>query len=159
MMTVDVGFCGLEDDLTKVIAVMRQKDCGVVPVADAANRLVGVITDRDICLAVAARNKKFSGIKAGEIIDGNAIIVCAPDDKIKSVLKKMRRHQLKRLPVVNQNGEIAGILSVTDVLLAVKKDKTLKKQVYSTLKGIFEPRPIVLHEISRAEMVETNESK
>lgn len=145
-MTSDVGICGLEDDLTKIVGIMRQKDCGVVPVADAENRLAGMITDRDICLAVAARDEKISALKAGEIIGGETAS-CQPYDKIKSVLKKMSEQQLKRLPVVGRNGEIVGILSISDVLRAAKKDKVLKKRVYSTLKSIFEPRPIVLHEI------------
>lgn len=151
VMTTDVGFCGLEDDLSKVVETMRHKDCGVVPVVDTENRLAGVITDRDVCLAVGG--KKLSAVKAGEIIDGETIS-CAPGDKIKSVLKKMRKHRLKRLPVVGQTGEIVGILSITDVLLKVKKDKNLKKQTYKTLRSIFEPRPIVLREIRAAEPIE-----
>ncbi len=146
-MTTDVGVCRLEDNLKNVVEIMRQKDCGVVPVADAGNRIVGMITDRDICLAIGAADKKLSAVKAGEIIGGK-VIACAPDDKIKTVLKKMRKYQLKRLPVIDKNGEIAGILSITDVLLSVRKDKVLKKQIYSTFKSIAEPRPIVLLEIA-----------
>lgn len=151
IMTRDVGVCGLEDSLSKVVEVMRHKDCGVVPVVDAANRLAGIITDRDICLRIG--DKKFSAVKAGKIIAGGAVIVCAPGDKIISALKKMREHQLKRLPVVGQSGEIAGILSITDVLRKVKKDKNLRKQTYKTLESIFEPRPIVLKEMTISEAV------
>ncbi|HXG82595.1 MAG TPA: CBS domain-containing protein [Pyrinomonadaceae bacterium] len=151
IMTTDVGFCGLKDDLSKVVETMRHKDCGVVPVVDAENQLVGVITDRDVCLAVG--NKKLSAVKAGEITGNDAVTVCAPDDKIKSALRKMRKYQLKRLPVVGQSGEIVGILSVTDVLREVKKDKSLKKQTYKTLRGIFEPRPILLKEITASELI------
>ncbi len=153
MMTVDVGFCGLEDDLTKVIAVMRHKDCGIVPIINAENHLVGVITDRDICLAVA-HDKKISKIKAGEILGDGAVIACAPDDKIKTALMKMRKHQLKRLPVIGQSGEIVGILSIADVLRKVKKDKNLKKRTYKTLEGIFEARPILLKEITDSELIQ-----
>jgi predicted transcriptional regulator len=60
----------------------------------------------------------------------------------------MRKNQLKRLPVINKDGNLAGILSVTDVLISARKDKKLKKKVYSTLIAIFQPRPIVLREIS-----------
>ena len=149
IMTTDVGICLLDGDLIRAVEIMRQKNCGVVPVADAENRIVGILTDRDVCLAVAALNKKFSAIKVKEIISGK-VVVCAPDDKIEIVLKKMRKFQIKRLPVVDRKGEIAGILSMTDVLLSVRKDKAVKKQIYSTLKGIVKPQPIVLREVIAA---------
>ncbi len=154
-MTTDVGFCGLKDDLSKVVETMRHKDCGIVPILDAENRLAGVITDRDVCLAVGS--KKLSAVKAEDVTNGRAVVVCAPGDKIKSVLRKMRKHQLKRFPVVGQSGEIVGILSITDVLRAVKKDGNLKKQTYKTLRSIFEPRPILLKEIADSELIEGSE--
>lgn len=153
-MTNKVECCGLEDDLAKIASAMRRLNCGVVPIVGEENRLAGMITDRDICLAVQASNKKTSAVKAKEIIHGE-VITCDAEDKIQIALKKMRKHQLKRLPVVNQASEVVGVLSISDVLLAVKKDKKLKRQIYATLKGIFEPRPIVLHEI--AAVVETKE--
>ncbi len=157
VMTSDVGVCRLEDDLTKIFDVMRQKDCGVVPVVNGENVLAGIITDRDVCLFLAARDKKIAGVKAGEIIGGETIC-CEPDDKIETALKKMRKHQLKRLPVIGKSGEIVGILSVSDVLRKVKKDRNLKKRAYKTLEGIFEPRPIVLHEIG-AQTIETSDGE
>ncbi|MDQ6785574.1 MAG: hypothetical protein M3033_01970 [Acidobacteriota bacterium] len=65
----------------------------------------------------------------------------------------MRKHQSACLSVVDKNNQIAGILSITDVLLFARKDKVLKKQIYSTLKSIFEPRPIVLQEIAASEII------
>ena len=157
LMASGVGVCGLEDDLTKVVAVMREKDCGVVPVVDAENRLVGVITDRDVCFAVGT--KKLAAVKAREVIDDKTFTACAPDDEIKSALRKMRKHQLKRLPVVAQSGEIVGILSISDVLLKAGKDKKLKKQVYKTLESIYAPRPIVLKAIDAGESANTGDDR
>ncbi|HLM60453.1 MAG TPA: CBS domain-containing protein, partial [Pyrinomonadaceae bacterium] len=120
------------------------------PIVNEENRVVGMLTDRDICLTVAARNRKASDIKTGDLINGKAI-VCSPGDKLENALKRMRKYQVKRLAAVGDSGELVGILSVTDILLAVRKDKDLKKKVYSTLKGIFKPRAIVLREINRTE--------
>jgi CBS domain-containing protein len=150
LMKIDVGFCSTEDNLKKAAEVMRYRDCGVVPVVDAEHRVVGMLTDRDICLAVAARNRKASDVKTGELINGKAI-VCSPDDKLEDALKKMRKHQVKRLAAVGGSGELAGILSVSDILLAVGKDKDLKKKIYAALKAIYKPRPIVLREIGKSE--------
>lgn len=149
-MKTDVGFCAADDSLMKVAAVMRQKDCGVVPVVDDENRVVGVLTDRDLCLAVVARNRKASEVKAADLLNG-AAIVCQANDKIADALRKMKKNQIKRLAVVGDAGEIAGILSIGDVLTGVRKDKKLQKKIFSTLKAINEPRPIVLREISSTE--------
>ena len=146
VMKTDVAFCLAGDSLMKAAELMRSRDCGVVPVVDDENRVVGMLTDRDLCLAVVARNRKASDVKCIELMDGGAI-VCATEDKLEDALKKMRKHQIKRLAVVGKSGEIVGILTVADVLLAVRKDKNLKKKVYATLQAIFKPQPIVLREV------------
>jgi CBS domain-containing protein len=130
---------------------MRHRDCGVVPIIDEDKRVVGMLIDRDLCLAVVARNRKASDVKTEELLRGKAI-VCSAEDKLEDALRKMRKYQVKRLAAIGTGGELVGILSVTDVLqLAIRKDKKLKKKVYATLKAIFKPRPIVLREVSASE--------
>lgn len=149
LMKTDVGCCNSGDDLTKAVAIMRLKDCGAVPVVDDEKKLVGIVTDRDICLAVAESDKKPSEIKVSEVIK-KRIISCSADDNLKTALKKMKRIKVKRLPVVGKNREIVGILSITDFLVSLKKDKSVRKKVYSTLRAIGKPKPIVLREIEDA---------
>jgi len=148
VMKTDVGFCSTEDSLMKTAEIMRHRDCGVVPIVDEERRVVGMLTDRDLCLAVVARNRKASDVTTKELLHGE-VILCSPDDKLENALRKMRKSQVKRLAVVGKSGELVGILSVTDILLVVQKDKNLKKKIYATLKAIFKPRPIVLREVSR----------
>ncbi len=148
VMKTDVGFCSTEDSLMKAAEIMRHRDCGVVPIVDSDRRVVGMLTDRDLCLAVVARNRKASDVKTEELLRGKPV-VCAVDDKIEDALRKMRKYQVKRLTAIGAGGELVGVLSVTDVLqLAAGKDKKLKKKVYATLDAIFKPRPIVLREVS-----------
>lgn len=146
LMKTNVGFCYLTDDLTKAAEIMRLKDCGAVPVVDEKERLVGIITDRDICLSVAESDKKTSEVKINEVI-GKRIFTCGEDDDLKDALKKMKRAKIKRLPVVDKNKKLVGILSITDFLTSLKKDRSIRKKVYSTLKAIGKPKPIVLREI------------
>lgn len=145
IMTLDVGFCVSDDSLAKAAEIMWQKDCGIVPVVDAENRVVGVITDRDICIAAATRNRKPSQIKACEMIS-RKIAACGMNDDIKTVLKKMRKNRVKRLPVVGEQGELLGIISISDILLKAAKKKSVRKQLFSTLKAISKRAPIVLCE-------------
>ena len=149
VMKTDVGFCSAEDNLMKAAEIMRRRDCGAVPILDEENRVVGMLTDRDICLAVAARNRKASDVKCKELINGEAIVSCAADDKLEDALRRMRKHQIKRLAAIGAGGELVGVLSVGDVLHAVRRDKKLKKKIYATLEKIAKPRPIVLREIRK----------
>lgn len=147
VMKTDVAFCSADDNLMKAAEIMLRRDCGVVPVVDENKVLIGMLTDRDLALTIVARNRKASDVKTREIIKG-AAISCSPDDKLEDVLRKMRKYQIKRLAAVGENGELLGILSITDILLSARKNKDLKKKVYATLKAIFKPRPIVLREMS-----------
>jgi CBS domain-containing protein len=146
IMTTNIGFCRTADNLARAANVMWEKDCGAVPIVDENNRVAGMITDRDICIAVATRDCRAAEIVAGEVCRGG-VVSCAPDDKLKDALKKMAKNQVKRLPVVSQNGELVGIISVTDILLKTDEDKKLRKQVVSALTEISKPQPILLTEI------------
>jgi CBS domain-containing protein len=150
VMKTDVEFCSAEDNLMKTAEIMRRRDCGVVPIVDEQRRVVGMLTDRDICLTVAARNRKASDVICKELIDGE-MIVCAADDKLEDALRKMRKHRTERLAALGAGGEFVGILLLVNVLTAVRRDKKLKKKVYATLEKIFKPRPIVLREVGKSE--------
>jgi len=146
LMTVEPGYCGLDDTLAKAAEIMSARDCGVVPVVDAELRVVGIITDRDICMAAAARNKKLKEIKAADVIKGK-IVTCRPDDGIADVLKKMKKGQLRRLAVTDGNKRLTGIISIRDIIFAPGKSKAVKKKIFAALREIGRPGAIVLHEI------------
>lgn len=148
VMTKDVGFCRAEDNLSKAGEVMRQRDCGAIPFVDEQNGVVGMITDRDICLAVSSSNRKAAGIKIAEALADQKVVSCRPDEAIKDVLKKMRKNQIKRLPVVGAKKALLGIISITDILFAAEKEKSLRKKVISTLADISRPHPILLREMT-----------
>ena len=145
VMTIDVGFCHPEETLTKAAEIMWEKDCGIVPVVDGGKHIVGVITDRDICIATATRNRRTSSIKAGDM-NFQAVKTCAPEDDVKDVLRRMRKYKIKRLCVVNQDKELHGVVSLTDILLKAGEKKSVRKLIFSVLSAIAKPAPIVLKE-------------
>ncbi len=147
VMTIEVGFCRPEDNLTNAAQIMWQKDCGIVPVVDAEKHVVGVITDRDIAIAAATRNQQTSQIKASEM-NFRPPLVCAPEDDVKDVLRRMRKYKVKRLCVTNQDKELLGIISLSDILLKAGGKKSVRKLIFSTLDAIAKPAPIVLLEQS-----------
>ena len=146
LMTMDPGFMRAGEPLTKAAEIMGQRDCGVVPVVDAEMKVTGMITDRDICRALTSRNKKASEIKAAAIAAAD-VVSCRPDDKITDVLKKMKKNQLRRLPVTDGDKKLVGIVSIRDIIFASEKKKALRKKAYSTLLRLAKPSAIVLHEI------------
>ncbi len=144
VMTTNIGFCFSEENLSKAVEIMRQRDCGAVPVVDGEKKILGMITDRDIAVAVGSRNRTAAKIKIGEIIE-KRVFSCQETDDAEDTLKVMRRAKVKRLPVVGEKGLLVGIISITDLILKAPK---LKKKIYSVLIAIAKPRPIVLKEIA-----------
>ena len=143
IMTANVEACSPESDLAAAATIMWKRDCGSVPVVDGERKVVGMITDRDICMALSTRNKLASEIKVGEVISGN-VYACAPDDKVRDALETMQSAQLRRLPVVDAGGVLHGILSVNDVVIHSDKGRSKKhishKEVIRTLKALCEHR-------------------
>lgn len=146
LMTKDVGFCRPSDDLAAAVEVLRQRDCGAVPIVNKDQEPVGMLTDRDIALALADRDLKPSEVKIGELLK-KKIVICAEGDRVEKALKKMRKYRVRRLPVVNKKKELAGILSISDLMIFKKTKKALRKKIYATLKAISRPRRIILQEI------------
>jgi CBS domain-containing protein len=143
IMTANVESCGPETDLAAAAMIMWKRDCGSVPVIDGERKVVGMITDRDICMAVATRNKLATAIKVGDVISGR-VYACAPDDRVADALETMQSAQLRRLPVVDDAGVLHGILSINDVVLHSKKGQSKKhishRDAMETLKVLSEHR-------------------
>jgi CBS domain-containing protein len=139
IMTSEVRTCSPENNLAEAAIIMWERDCGSVPVLDGNGLVVGMITDRDICMAVATRNKRASEIKVGEVIHGQ-VYSCSPDDKVKSAMQTMSNEQLRRLPVVDANGTLRGIISINDIVLHAKKGRSKKhiprKDTMATLQAL-----------------------
>ncbi len=146
LMTKSVGVCGEEESLAKAVEIMWQKDCGAVPIVNGKSKVIGMVTDRDVAVSVFLQNKPASVIRSADIIN-RKVLTCSSNDKIEKVLKTMKKRQIKRLPVVDKKRKLKGLISVTDILLASEKDKTLRKKVLRTLKAIAKPRSIVLKNV------------
>jgi CBS domain-containing protein len=126
---------------------MWQRDCGVIPVIDEEQKIIGMITDRDICMAAAMSGKDLSNISVKEVISGT-VIGCNSEDDIHQALVTMRENQLRRLPVLDDEGKLQGILSLNDVVLKAdplqdKKAAGLSADVLETLKAICQHRESV----------------
>ena len=92
-------------DLAAVISLMWDFDLGSVPVVDPEGRIAGMITDRDVAIALGTRDRRASDIRAGDAIS-TQVHSCAPDDDLRAAMNVMWTHKIRRLPVVNSRGTV-----------------------------------------------------
>ena len=115
VMNSKVESCGNDTDLATAARIMAGYDCGALPVLHSG-KVVGMITDRDICVALAVNGQSASSTTVDKIM-AIEVYHCSPEDSLKSALRTMRRKRVRRLPVINGDGGLEGILSITDVAL------------------------------------------
>jgi CBS domain-containing protein len=117
LMTRNVQTCHAGDPLNAAAQIMWERNCGCVPVVeqeDGAARLVGMITDRDICMAAYTQGQPLSSMPVA-IAMAKEVCVCQGTDSIDTALKILQGHQLHRLPVLDQDNHLIGLLSLADV--------------------------------------------
>ena len=115
VMTQEPKAIWLTESLADAAKLMWENDCGVLPVIKD-QKVIGLITDRDICMAAAMRDRNPSGISVEEVMTGQVYAV-KPEDNIDQALQLMQEHQIRRLPVISPEGELEGILSMNDIVL------------------------------------------
>jgi CBS domain-containing protein len=120
LMTPDAKACWITESLADAAKAMWENDCGILPVIKDGRKVVGLITDRDICMATAMQERNPSGISVEEVMTGE-VYATAPDEDIHQALATMQEHKIRRLPVVDPEGELKGILSMNDIVLKAKE--------------------------------------
>jgi CBS domain-containing protein len=114
IMSRDVDVVSPETTLRDAAERMHSLDVGVLPVC-ADDRLVGVITDRDITVRATADGLDPFATQVGEIMSKDDLIICGEDEDVEDAARMMRDKQVRRLPVLNQERRLVGILSLGDV--------------------------------------------
>jgi CBS domain-containing protein len=115
VMTEHAVCCGVETNVGAAVELMWTHNCGMLPVVDEDNKLIGIVTDRDICIAMGTRNRLPGELTVGEIAITN-VFTCRPDDEIHEALSTMAENHVRRLPVLNGACVLRGILSIDDVI-------------------------------------------
>jgi CBS domain-containing protein len=133
LMTKDVRSCTLEQSLNDVVYVMWELDCGCVPITseDGCGRVVGMLTDRDACMAAYFNGTDLKQLQARDAMSPD-LHACKPSDTIAEAEQLMRTAQVRRLPVVDDAGQLLGLISLADISRAaarIAKSKSRKKQI------------------------------
>jgi len=119
LMRAEPRTCGPNDDLATAGRIMAEVGCGFLPVLDDNDDIVGVLTDRDVCCGVSVRDVNPSSLEVREMMT-RGVHTVLEDDEMTQALRAMRRGRVRRLPVVNTKGELLGILSLDDIVLAAR---------------------------------------
>ena len=114
IMTKNVTSIGKDESLSAAAQRMWDCDCGVIPVVDDQGRAVGMITDRDICMAAWSRDCAPSGLSVADAMS-RELDACSPHDSLAYAESIMRSKQVRRIPVLDEERRVIGIVSLADI--------------------------------------------
>jgi CBS domain-containing protein len=120
IMTENLVYSSPEDTVSQVAQLMKREDIGPVLIVDNedSKRLVGIVTDRDLALKVVAEGRDPQTTKVEEVMT-RKVITCRADDDVENAMKAMAQYQLRRIPVVDKDDRLVGIISQADVATRV----------------------------------------
>jgi CBS domain-containing protein len=137
IMTMPALTCHPDTSLAVAARLMRDEDYGTLPVTDRKGRLVGIITDRDICLILASTNRNALNVAVSEAMTWNVISVSA-DESADAALARMKHARVRRLPVRNETGHLAGIVSIEDIVLrGIERGGVDPGEIIATLRELY----------------------
>ena len=123
VMTRDPVSCQPGDSITRVATLMKQQDVGSVPVVESqsSKQLVGIITDRDVVVKVLAGNRSVDQATVRDAMTASPVS-CAETDDVDEALQQMKDRQVRRMPIVDANGRLTGIIAQADVATRMRRD-------------------------------------
>lgn len=143
VMSTPPHTCQPTTDLAAVTKLMWDQDCGFVPVVDAGGHLAGVLTDRDICVAAATRRQPPERIAAAQAMS-TGVHACLPADTLDAALGTMAKFRVRRVPVIDTEGQLVGVVSMNDLVRAVgRRGGPSANAVVSALAAVCAPQSIV----------------
>lgn len=145
LMTETPSVCNVADSANEAARIMWERDCGAVPVVDGSGHVVGIVTDRDICMAAYFRGVALSAIPIVEVM-AREVCTCQAEDDLGRAEHLMQQHQIRRLPVLANGGTLVGMLSLSDVAQAVRRNGGPRQKTHDgdellqTVTAVSEPR-------------------
>lgn len=139
LMQRDVVTCLERDTLERAAQLMWETDVGCLPVVDADGRVIGVLTDRDVCMAGFLQGCPFRSIAVSSAM-AKEVVTCKARDDLRDVEYLMRHRQIRRVPVVDETNTLIGMISLNDLARAAYAGRLPSAEVASTLSAISHPR-------------------
>lgn len=132
IMTASVQSATVEMTLREIAVLMRDGDCGAMPIVDDG-RLVGIVTDRDIVVRAIAEGRDAQ-TAIGDVMT-TEIFSVKPDDFVFEAIRLMGDKQVRRVPVINENGQLAGIIAMADIALEMEDEREIAQTLEEISSG------------------------
>jgi CBS domain-containing protein len=148
VMTREVETCRPEDHLNVAAQIMWDRDCGCVPVVeqvDGGVRVTGMITDRDICMAAYTQGRPLTDIPVWSAM-ATEVRACRGTDSIDTAVRSFEQHRVRRLPVLDQQNHLVGLLSLADIAGEARREHAQRRkdvtdaEIAEALEVITQPR-------------------
>jgi CBS domain-containing protein len=148
IMKKDVVCCHPSETLAVAAERMWNHDIGSLPVVNDEGHVIGMLTDRDICMAAYTQGKPLFAIPAS-VAMSRELHACLPSDAISAAEKTMRAHRVRRLPVIDRHGHPVGLISLNDLARNAEPGQATRKhlsaaEVAATLAAVCAPRPAIV---------------
>ena len=131
IMTKDLVYSLPSDMVSDVAQLMKNEDIGPVLIVDESNngkRLVGIVTDRDLALKVVGEGRDPNNTRVEDVMTGS-LVTCRADDDVENAMRAMAQNQLRRIPVVDDSGQLVGIISQADVATRLNEPQSTAEVV------------------------------
>lgn len=131
IMTKDLVYSLPSDTVSDVAKLMKDEDIGPVLIVDDSHdgkRLVGIVTDRDLALKVVGEGRDPNSTRVEDVMTGS-LVTCRADDDVENAVRAMAQNQLRRIPVVDDNGQLVGIISQADVATRLNEPQSTAEVV------------------------------
>lgn len=141
LMTRGVRTCGPEDAMSRAAQIMWENDCGVVPVVDGAGKPVAMVTDRDIAMAAYTQGKPLADMPVS-VACSHGVVKVHEHDSLEIAEAVMQEHQIRRVPVVDAQDRLVGVLSMNDLARSFQVTEgasVTHREVAKTLAAISQP--------------------
>jgi CBS domain-containing protein len=136
-MTKDPSCLRRDDTARHAAQVMRDKDCGVVPIVDEGRRVIGIVTDRDLAIRGIAAGKG-PDTRLSDLMT-STVHCCSADDDLRDVERKMAELQVRRICIIDAGGRCMGIISQADIARAARDNTVTEQEVALVVEQISEP--------------------
>jgi CBS domain-containing protein len=137
VMTKDPTCCVPSDTVQHVAKIMRDEDTGVVPIIEneQSRKVIGIVTDRDLCMNVVAEGRDSCTTQVHESMT-TTVVSCSPQDSVDKATELMRENQIRRIPVVDEQHQLVGIVALADI---VGRADLRTTETHETLKTVSAP--------------------
>lgn len=144
IMSQPAQTCTVHTNLAAVSRRMKETGCGTLAVL-SAGRLAGIVTDRDLALAIADI-RELAEVSVGRVMT-RRVHTCRLDDDVHAVLETMARFKVRRLPVLSEAGDVEGIISIDDIILwATPRSVVSPSALMTALRSICHATSSVVHD-------------